>query len=74
MPMDYSKLRGKIKEVYRTEKAFAEALGISTVSLSSKLNGIVQFTQREIDRSCELLDIPKRFIPVYFFIRKVKET
>lgn len=74
MAMNYDKLRGKIREVFHTQEAFAEALGISKTSLSKKLNGSVYFTQDEMNRSCELLNIPKEFIPVYFFTPKVKET
>lgn len=72
MGMDYNRLRGKIREVFQTQEAFAEALNISQVSLSAKLNGKVLFTQVEMNKSCELLDIPKEFIPVYFFTPKVK--
>ena len=32
---DYSKLKGKIKEVFGTQSAFAKAMGLSGVSLSS---------------------------------------
>lgn len=70
MAMNYDKLRGKIREVFHTQEAFAEALGISKTSLSKKLNGSVYFTQDEMNRSCELLNIPKEFIPVYFFYTK----
>ena len=35
---DYSKLRGKIKEVFGTQAKFAKAMGMSTVTLSAKLN------------------------------------
>ena len=74
MAMNYDKLRGKIREVFHTQEAFAEALGISKTSLSKKLNGSVYFTQDEMNRSCELLNIPKEFIPVYFFTPNVKQT
>ena len=74
MAMNYDKLRGKIREVFHTQEAFAEALGISKTSLSKKLNGSVYFTQDEMNRSCELLNIPKEFIPVYFFTPKGKQT
>jgi transcriptional regulator with XRE-family HTH domain len=71
---DYSKLRGKIKEVYKTQAAFAEAMPMSSVSLSDKLNNKVQFSQKEIDRACDLLQISKEEIPIYFFTPKVKEA
>jgi len=71
---DYSKLRGKIKEMFGTQSAFAEAMSMSPVSLSEKLNNKVQFSQKEIDRACDLLEIAKEEIPTYFFTPKVKET
>lgn len=74
MAYDYAKVRGKIKEKFNTQEKFAKSLGISSVSLSAKLNKRIEFTQSEIDRSCELLEIPKAEIPDYFFTTKVKET
>lgn len=71
---DYSKVRGKIKEVFGTQSAFAEAMTMSPVSLSEKLNNKVQFSQKEIDRACDLLQIAKEEIPIYFFTPKVKEA
>lgn len=67
---DYSKVRGKIKEVYKTQSAFASAMGMSPVSLSEKLNNKVQFSQKEIDKACVLLQIAKEEIPIYFFYPK----
>ena len=69
---DYSKLKGKIKEVFGTQSAFAKAMGLSGVSLSSKLNNLTGFTQSEINKACELRGISFEFINVYFFREKVK--
>lgn len=74
MAFDYSKLRGKIKEVFGTQSAFAKAMGLSGVTLSAKLNNTVAFTQAEINKACSLLKIPLEFIPVYFFTEKVKNS
>lgn len=74
MSFNYSKLKGKIKEKFITQGAFAKELGMSSVSLSAKLNNRVEFSQIEMDRCCELLEIPKNFIPIYFFTLKVKEA
>lgn len=74
MAFDYSRLRGKIKEVYGRQEDFATAMILSNVSLSAKLNNKVPFTQSEINKACELLGIPLEFIPVYFFIEKVKSS
>ena len=38
MSWDYSKLRGKIREVCGTQDAFADRIGIGRVSLSQRLN------------------------------------
>lgn len=71
---EYKKLRGKIREVFGTQEKFARAMGISTVSLSAKLNNTVPFTQPEINKACELLGIALEFIPIYFFTEKVKTS
>jgi len=71
---DFSKLRGKIREKFGSEQKFAEAMGLSHVSLSAKLNNRVPFTAPEINKVCELLSIPVEFIPVYFFTEKVKTS
>lgn len=67
MQWNYSKLRGKIKEIFGTQEAFAEALGIGRVSLSQRLNNLLEFTQDEMFKSCELLKISTCDIPDYFF-------
>ena len=74
MGFDYSKLRGKIREVFKTQSAFAKAMGMSNTSLSAKLNNNVEFSQKEIDKASDLLKIKKEEIPVYFFTPKVEET
>ena len=65
--MDYANLRGRIRTYYKTQAAFAEALGISVCAMSQKLNGISEWTAKEIRKSCELLEIPPEEIPAYFF-------
>jgi len=70
---DYSKLKGRIREIFNTQSAFAEAMGMSTTSLSAKLNNKIEFSQKEIDKASDLLKIKKEEIPVYFFTSKVQE-
>jgi len=36
-PYDYRKLRGRIKEKFGTQAAFAKVMGLSDVSVSNKL-------------------------------------
>lgn len=69
---DYRKLRGKIKEYYDTQNAFAAALGISKSALSARLLSKTSFSQSEIIMSCELLHIEDSDIRVYFFTPKVQ--
>lgn len=65
--VDYSKLRGRIREVFGSQEAFAKAIGISACSVSQKLNGRVEWTTQEIRKACEVLGIPAAEIPQYFF-------
>lgn len=71
---DHSKLRGRIKEKYGTESEFANALGIGRVSLSQRLNNILEFTRQEIYMCSILLDFPAEQIPEYFFCLNSSET
>lgn len=67
MAFDYSKLRGKIKEVCGTQDKFSDELGIGRVSLSKRLNNQLEFSQEEILSSCRILGIDSIDIPAYFF-------
>lgn len=73
MQFDYCHLRGKIREVYGTEAAFAKALGMGRVSLSQRLNNNLEFSANEIRESCALLGITSAEIPKYFFAEKVQK-
>lgn len=64
---DYSKLRGKIREVFGNEKSFATALEISDTTLSLIFNNKSEFRQSQIKHACSLLDIPAEEIDDYFF-------
>lgn len=64
---NYSKLAGKIKEKFNTQKAFADELGITEGTLSSRMKGKTYFTQEEIDRSCTLLNLDRSRVTEYFF-------
>lgn len=66
---DYSKLKGKIKEIYGTQSSFSSKLGLSTVSLSAKLNNDMDFRQEEIQKCVQLLGIQNNEIHSYFFCK-----
>lgn len=65
--MSYTKLRGKIVEVYRTQSAFADALGINKATLNGRLNNRSQWTADEIAKACDLLGISLCDAHLYFF-------
>lgn len=71
---DYSKLKGRIKEICDTQLNFANRLGISTQVLSKRLQNQVQFDSSEIKKIVEILNIPKEEITEYFFTEKVEKT
>ena len=64
---NYSKLKGLITEKCSTQKAFAELLGITEGTLTSKLLGYTYFTQDEIVKAIEILDIEPEKLVLYFF-------
>lgn len=63
----YPDLRGRIRSRFRTQALFAEALGISSCSVSKKLNGKAEWTAAEIRKACDLLGISPLLIQQYFF-------
>lgn len=69
--MSYSKLRGKIREVFGTQEAFATVMGMNTATLSAKLNSKTDWTKAEIERACSLLGISLTEMHLYFFARKI---
>ena len=68
---DYSKLKGRIKEKCDTQKVFAERLGVTESTLTSKLNCDTYFTMTEIYRATEILDIGHELLFEYFFTQRV---
>lgn len=71
LTFDYSKLRGRIVEKYSTLSAFAQAIGISDGTLSSKMNSKTYFSNEEIVEACKLLGIQFEEVQSYFFTLKV---
>lgn len=63
----FRKLRGRIREVFGTQAAFAAAMKMSEATLSKKLQGITEWNRAEIEKTCQLLDVPLADAPDYFF-------
>lgn len=63
----YGKLREKIKNVFGTIGNFAIAMGRDRSTISNKLNGLVAWSQDEIEKACMLLGISMDEVTDYFF-------
>lgn len=69
--MSYSKLRGKIKEVFGSQDAFAVAMSMNPSTLSAKLTGKTDWSIREAELACRLLGISLGEMHLYFFAPEV---
>ena len=74
MKFDYSKLNGRITEIFNSQKKFAKAMNLSERSISLKLNNQRYWKNNEITRACNLLLIPDNQIGDYFFKQEVQAT
>ena len=74
IPIDYSKLRGRIVEKYGKQGAFAQEIGWSEKSVSDWLNNKKYFPYEAILKSVEALDIQDSEVGAYFFTRLVQGT
>ena len=74
MSFEYNKLRGRIVEKYGSLTKFVERLNISYVAVSNKLNGKAGFSQSDIVKWCELLDIDIMDAPLFFLATGCKCT
>lgn len=72
MPYDYSKLLGRITEVFGTQSEFSKGMGMSERTTSLKLNAKIGWKQSEIAKACEILRIEESEIGDYFFNLKVQ--
>lgn len=72
MNYDYSKLKGRIKEVCGSQGVFACGIKLSERSVSLKLNNERDWKQSEIQNSCRVLKIEDNEISSYFFTPQVQ--
>lgn len=72
MQYAYNKLRGKIIDKCGTLSGFSAKIGLSERSISLKMNGKRQWTQGDITKACDILEIDHADIPAYFFAPKVQ--
>lgn len=67
MKFNYSKLLGRITEIYGVQSNFARDMKLSERTISLKLNGLRTWKDIEIKRAMELLEIPINEVHLYFF-------
>ena len=74
MQFDYSKLRGRIREICETQEVFANLMRMSKATFSAKINNKSEFTQPEIVRAIDILHLRPDEISSYFFTPAVQKT
>ena len=67
MLFQYSKLKGRIKEICGSDYRFAELMKLSPTTISAKLNNKSEFSQPEIMKAVEILNLEPYEITLYFF-------
>lgn len=72
MAFNYSKLKGRIVEIFGSQTKFAKAMKMSERTLSFKISGKVSWKQREIVEAISLLGLNKDDIQEYFFTIEVQ--
>ena len=70
---NYSKLKGRIKEILGTQSKLAEKINLDDATISNKLCNNTYFNQKEIITISSILNIDYKEIPEYFFTLKVRE-
>ena len=63
----------RIVEKFSTRENFAKSLGVTTKSISEKLNNKTIWKQPEMFKAMELLSISGEDIESYFFKKKAQE-
>ncbi|WP_449449527.1 DUF739 family protein [Streptococcus suis] len=74
MAFDYSKLSGRIIEIFNSQQKFAKAMNLSERTISLKLNNQRFWKNNEIAKACSLLKIPDNEVGEYFFKHKVQDA
>ena len=67
----FAKLRGRIVEIFGTQRRFAEELGKTEQTVIAKLSGKMSFTMTDIQEWSRLLRIPLEEIGIYFFAEEL---
>ncbi len=69
---DYSELKARIAEKYGSMTKFASAMGCTKGAMSQKLTNRVEWSQGDILKAAELLEIPTDKIVSFFMVLKFR--
>ena len=72
--MKYPKLRGKIIEVFGSQREFAKAVKQSEHMISKKLTGQCEITQKDVYEWSKALHLAPNEIALYFFPEMFNEN
>lgn len=64
---NHEKLEQRINIMYGSKEAFGKLMSMTKQRINSRLKSATDFTQSEIEKAAELLNIQPEEIPVYFF-------
>lgn len=73
MGYSYSKLRGRIVEMYGSQREFSKAVNLSEQSITAKLNSRSDFSQDDIIQWSNVLQIGLDDIGPYFFNQELSK-
>ena len=71
--MNANKIRGRIVEVFGSQRNFAKAIGKSEQTVNKKLNSASQFSLDDITEWCNALDIKQDEVGSYFFANELQK-
>ena len=74
MAFNYSKLSGRIVEIFGTRYRFADEMGWAERTLSLKMQGRRPWKQADICRAIKLLKLNESDIQTYFFTLEVQNN
>lgn len=73
MSGEYNKLKGRIVEVYGSQRGLAKHLKTSEQTVTAKVNGRTQFSQKDIILWSDALGILENEVGNYFFADKLSK-
>lgn len=74
MNFDYSKIKGKIRELGLTQSEYAKYIGITEQTLILRFKNKRPFTQPEMAMTMHLFNEPIENVRIYFFTQKIKKN